>query len=268
MPFDLKAALDKVPADKRKAVEDALKESTEFILHLDAVADEASTAKARVTEVEGNLKTIEDRWKLANDEFSKLVDDQDATQKERDDARAKLAAAETAKTEAQARLAQALETQPKVDLSKYLTAEQIENQRRTDAANQTAYFTEALDVMDEIRAVTGKGVKSGELIKNAMAAKQTPREYAEATYKLQEIRDTKAKEQRDKEIKEATDAGYAKALADSRNPATRTLGDSEDPFYTPKAEAKDGPKQPWDENPDVTPKDEQDLLRELHGMIQ
>lgn len=268
MPFDLKAALEKVPADKRKAVEDALKESTEFILHLDAVADEASTATAKIAEQAANLKVIEERWASANAEFSKTVDDLDATEKERDAARAKLEASEKATTEARARLAQALETQPKVDLSKYLTAEQIETQRRTDAANQTAYFTEALDVMDEIRAVTGKGVKSGELIKNAMAAKQTPREYAEATYKLQEIRDTKAKEQREKEIKEATDAGYAKALADSRNPATRTLGDSEDPFYTPKAEAKDGPKQPWDENPDVTPKDEQDLLRELHGMIQ
>lgn len=259
---DLKSLLEKVPAEKRKALEELLKEQTEFISVLEATATELETEKANRTQWEADKAKIEENWKVANDEYSTIVNDLDATQKQRDEAQKKIKEAETAKLDAEKRLAEALKNKPaEIDTSKFLTMEQFEERQRATAAAQTAYFGETLDTVAEVERLTGKRISPNQLIKDAIAAKKTPAQYAEETYKLAEVRtdaDKKAQEKRDREME---DKGYQKALAEARNPALRTLEDSEDPFYVPKSDK--GPMQPWDEPEGFVPEIEQKFIKEV-----
>jgi chromosome segregation ATPase len=269
MAFDLKSALDKVtdPA-KRKALEDALKEQTEFISVLEATATELETEKSKRTEWEADKKKIEENWRVANDEYSTIVNDLDATQKQRDEAQKKIKDAEAAKLAAEQRLAEAIKNKPaEVDTSKFLTQEQLDEKMRQHAGAQTAYFGETLDTVAEVERITGKRISPNQLIKDSIAAKKTPREYAEETYKLAELRTDAEKKATEKRDRENEDKGYQKALAEMRNPALRTLEDSSDPFYVPKTDK--GPVQPWEQPEGYVPEDEQKFLQELTtGKIQ
>jgi chromosome segregation ATPase len=263
MAFDLKSALEKVtdPA-KRKALEDALKEQTEFISVLEATATELETEKAARVDWEADKKKIEENWKVANDEYSTIVNDLDSTQKQRDAAQKKIQEAETAKVDAEKRLADALKHKPAdIDTSKFLTTEQFEERQRATAAAQTAYFGETLDTVAEVERLTGKRISPNQLIKDSIAAKKTPQAYAEEIYKLAEVRTESEKKAQEKRDKENEDKGYQRAIAESRNPALRTLEDSEDPFYVPKTDK--GPVQPWEEPEGYVPEFEQKFLKDV-----
>lgn len=264
---DLKSLLEKVPAEKRKAVEDALKEQTEFIQVLEATATELEKEKSERAQWEADRKLIQDNWKAANEDYSQLIESADATQKEKDAALKKVQELETAKLEAERRFAEAIKNKPaEVDTSKFLTVEQFEEKQRATAAAQTAYFGETLDTVAEIERLTGKRISPNQLIKDSIAAKKTPAQYAEETYKLAEVRTNAEKQAQEKRDRENEDKGYQKALAEMRNPALRTLEDSQDPFYVPKTDK--GPVQPWDLPEGHVPEEEQKLIRELTQSVQ
>lgn len=260
---DLKSLLDKIsdPA-KRKAVEDALKEQTEFIQVLEATATELEKEKSEREKWEADRKVIQENWKLANEDYSQLIDSADATQKEKAEALKKLEAAEQAKLDAEKRLAEAIKNKPtEIDTSKFMTQEEFDKRQREIAAAQTAYFGETLDTVAEVERLTGKRISPNQLIKDAIAAKKTPSQFAEETYKLAEVRTESAKKEQEKRDKENEEKGYARALAEARNPALRVMEDSEEPFYVPKSDK--GPIQPWEEPEGYTPEIEQKFLKEV-----
>ncbi len=264
--FDLTAALAKIPEDKRKAVEDVLKEQQAFIDVLDAQATELETTRTAKAELEANLEKINAGFELANAEYSKIIDDLDSTEKEKIAAQAKLEEANKAKIEAERKLAEATRLNPPVDTSKFLTQEQLDAKMREHAIAQTAYFGTTLDTVAEVERLTGQRVSPNALIQEATAAKKTPQQYAEEKYKLGEVRERREKEEKEKHDKGKFDEGYQKALAEMRNPALRTLEASEDPFYVPKEGEK--ALQPWDQPEGYVPPEEQAFMKEISKTVQ
>jgi hypothetical protein len=204
-------------------------------------------------ELTRRTKELEENWKTANEEYQRMQTTVEATNAEVAEAKAKAeeAAAKLAETEAKV-----------VDTTGFITADQLKEQVRQLALGQTAYYGEVDEALTDIRElVPGTRVSARSLMAAAAAANKSPREYAEEQYKLGEVRATRERDARQKEITEAEERGFQRAVAESANPSTRPMAESRDPFYVPKPGSEGGGMNPWDS--EATPPDEAKLLSEL-----
>jgi hypothetical protein len=175
---------------------------------------------------------LQSNWEKANTEYVRMQTDWDATVAEKDAARAKLAEAE-----------KKLNEQPKIDPEKFVSREQWQKEQQDLVNGSTAYFGDLLEIADEHRELFGKRISSAELIQKAAAAKQTPREFWESTYKVPEKRQEIAAKAEEDKLTVVRKEAYDKAVADlSKPPSARELEPSKQPFYTPQDQAT----SPWD----------------------
>lgn len=247
--------LDKIKtlSPEQKAKLDAtLKEFDVMVDDITSADEKRAAAEKAVEESKAALAVVEQDWKEAFAEFERVSNDSESSQKEILKAKAELEQAKREKLEVEGKLRDALgRKQTEVDASKFLTTEQYEEQRRKDAAAQTAYFGDTLDVVAEVERVTGNRISPKSLIQESIAAKKSLLEYAEEKYKLSEVKATKAKEAHDKEIAEAVKKGREEAYSEMANPNTRPLEDSRMPFYVAKDDKDASAGQPWDEHGNI-----------------
>lgn len=248
MPYDLKKMLEKVPAEKRAAVEAALKETDVIAQELESLSTSLETEKQKAADLEKTKKTYEENWEKAKKQYDEMYADWTSTQTEREEVAKKLKDAEDK-----------LAAMPNIDPSKVLTIEKYNEEQEKFAKGQVAYFGDALDAVANIERLTKTRVSPKTLVQEAMAAKKSPLEYAEEKYGLKAKEEELAKSEADKKDKEAEKRGYEKAVSELSNPATRTLESSKSPFLETKEGDKS--KQPWELT--ETPKDEQDFMAEL-----
>jgi len=254
----LQALLEKVPADKRAALEAELKGIDGFITELDAgflrqddysrKLDEAKTAREAW---ETEKKLIEENWTKAKDAYDELVADYNTTADERKAARERLAQVEKELSEHKAKT-------PAIDPAKVLTPEQYKEEQAKFAAGQAGFFRDVMATAYEIEQLTKTRVNPADLMDGAFQSKKSAREYAEEKYKLTELRkkaEEEAQKAHDDKIRQEE---REKVIAQYANPHTRPLESSRDPFIT---KVDDQPKQPWEITD--TPADERKMLDEL-----
>lgn len=259
MAFDLAKALEKVPADKRAALEAALKESQGFIEVIETQSAELENERTARKAWEAEKGEIEKNWQIASKEYTDLIDSNEATVKEKQDALKKKADLEQELLAAKARIAESVKVQPQIDTSKFQT---IEDANKLEAG-RAAYFAKVLRVQREHQKLfPDVDLDPEKFLMDALASKKGPEEYWQETYKVGEKREAIAKADKEKHDKEVEDRGYQRALAEMRNPALRTMDSSDEPFYAPK-EAK----QPWEMGDEELPEAQQ-LVKELSKTVQ
>jgi len=206
-------------------------------------------------ELAKRTQELNDAWEKANTEYVGVMDDYESTQKERDEAKKRADAAEAKAAEATKKAEEA-----KVDTSKLLTQEQLDERLQKYAAGQTAYFGDTLEIIAEHHKLFGTSVNPKEIIQQSMEAKKTPMQYWEEKYNVSAKRKELADAAEKTKNEEAEKRGYQKRVEEEANPATRDLSPSKNPFFVPKSQ--DGKDvQPWDsEGPTQA---ESELLNEL-----
>jgi hypothetical protein len=178
---------------------------------------------------------LEESWTKANAEYVKMQTDFTSTQAERDAAQAKL-------KEAEDKLAAAAA----IDLTKYVPREELGNEFAKYAAGQTAFFGDVLEIADEHRELFGSKISANQLMKDAMAAKKTPKEFWEEKYQVETKRQEVAKKADDDRIAQIKADARKEAMAELSDPNRRPLAPSDRPFY--ESTSSDGnAKNPWDD---------------------
>lgn len=250
-----KTALDKVPADKRAALDAALAGLDDFVAELESGYMRQSDYSQKMNAWQTEKATMQKNWDTAKEQYDKMFADWEQGEATREE----LKTAKQALADAEKKLKEVQDKAPNIDPSKVISPEQVDERLNNFGAGQVTYFTEAMDMAHEIEGLLKTRISPGTLLKEALAAKKTPKAYAEEKYELVKKREEAAKaaqEAHDNQIREET---RSKTIAELSNPATRPLADSKDPFFV----AKDGDKakQPWDLT--ETPADEAKLLQEL-----
>ena len=250
-----KAALDKVPADKRAALEQAVTGLDDFVKELEAGYMRQDDYSTKMDAWQKEKKTYETNWATAKDQYDQMFEDWkkgEATMTELTDAKKKLADAEAKVKELEGKA-------PAIDPSKVISPEQVQEQLNQFAAGQTQYFIEASNMAYEIEGLLKQRISPGDIISEALKAKKTPKAYAEEKYELPKKREEAAAAAKAEQERTIREDERKKVVSELSNPATRPLQDSKDPFYTAKDDK--GPKQPWELT--ETPVDEAKLLEEL-----
>lgn len=236
---NVKAALDKLSPEARAKAEAMFNEVSGLAEEMEQGYLRQSDYTKKTQELAARRQTLEQNWEKANTEYQQMLADTTATReeleqakKEKDDAAAKLAEAQ-----------KKLESTTAFDPAK--VSELMANEMKKYAGGQTAYFGSTLKVMREhARLFPNDDLDPEELIKDAMTAGKTPREFWEEKFKVQAKRDEIKAAEKQKELDAARDEGYKKRVSEEANPATRQPKASEIPFYTPADEKAD----PWDTN--------------------
>jgi hypothetical protein len=193
-------------------------------------------ATLRQSDYSRKMDELQTNWKKANEEYLRMQTDFGTTQTERDEAKAKLA-------ETEAKLATA-QTTPQIDTTKFFTREEVEARERTMASSQMSWMGDVLEGANEYEQLFGKKISHKTLMQEAMAAKKAPLDYLEETYKLSEKRAEKAAAEKVAYENTIREDERKKVTGEFLNPATRSLRESENPFWqSTAAEAK----QPWDD---------------------
>jgi hypothetical protein len=246
MPLD---KLKNLTAEQKAKLEATLKEFDVMVDEITTADEKRVAAEKTATDAAAALEVVQKDWQEAYSEFEKVSNDSQSSQKEVLKAKAELEQAKREKLEAESKLREALgRKQTEIDTSKFVTAEQLEAQRKRDAASQTAYWGDTLDAVADVERVTKQRISPKTLIQEAIAANKTPLAYAEEKYKLSEERAKQAKEVHDKELADERKKGREEAFAEMANPHTRPLEDSKSPFYVAKSDQDAAAGQPWDEN--------------------
>ena len=180
-------------------------------------------------------KTYETNWAKANTEYNAMLADLASTQAEK-------AAAATKLKEAEDKLA----TTQLIDPAKYISVDAYKSDMQKFAAGQTAFIGDVLEITDEHRDLFGTKLNPNQLMKEALAAQKTPKEYWTEKYAVPAKREEVAKTADDARIAAIKAEAKKEALAEYSNPSSRPLRDSDRPFY----ESSDGDttKNPWDDN--------------------
>jgi hypothetical protein len=233
----------KLEAEKVFGTESLTKLVEESALH---AADEAFKA---------DRETLQKNWDKANAEYIAMqdkVENSEATAKE-------LAQAKKDLAEAGEKLKAA---NPNIDLEKLQNdiVTRVKSEVATVELGARGMELDALDCVEEHTHLFGNRISTSQLVKDALAAKKPVQAYWNEKYGVQAKREEIAKATHDKEIADATEAGYKKALSEREHPGMRTLAPSKDPFWVPKPDGKEA-TQPWDA--EGAPSEEQALLQEL-----
>lgn len=197
----------------------------------------------KMDELRVKTETVEANWKKANDEYIRMQQDLEATVAEKEEAARKLAEAETKLRDSAAQ--PVTPPTPPIDPAKFLSVEAFEAEKKRIAAGQLAMSLDVLEAADRVQAITGTRISPKKLAIDAIAAGKDPAAYAEETYGLSAKEAEAAAAARKKELDDAREEGYRRAIAEAANPATRPLDASKDPFYVPKPEGGTA-VQPWD----------------------
>lgn len=203
----------------------------------------------------GEKARLQANWDRANTEYIAMqekVADHEATAKE-------LAEAKKALGEASEKLKTAM---PALDLDK-LTKDITAVVRGEAATLEMGARTTELDALECVaahRELFGQNLSVRQLVQDALAAKKSPTAYWEEKYQVANKRTEVQKAAHDKEIADATEAGYKKRIGEEANPATRSLAPSKDPFWVPKPATTEA-MQPWDAT--EQPAEEKALFDEL-----
>lgn len=237
---NLKAVLGKITdPEKRAKVEAALAEVDEISTELEAGYLRQQDYTRKTQELASTRQKIQSDWEVANGEYQRMLKEHEdmqasltSTQREKDEAAAKLAAAEAK-----------LKEVPQLDPSKYLTQEQVHQEMQKLAAGFNAYTGRVLKVQREHSKLFGEDLDPEELMREAAASGKAPDEYWNEKFKVADKRKEIAEAAEAKKLAEAEQKGYQKRLSEEANPATRELKTSEIPFYTPKDEKE---ASPWD----------------------
>jgi hypothetical protein len=118
-------------------------------------------------------------------------------------------------------------------------------QARELAAGQLGYFSEVLSIGHQHQQLFNKPLDSAQLIKEAIAAKQTPDAYWRGKYNPDARREELAKSADDKRLADARADERAKVISEYSNPASRPLQPSENPFYDPLGSGADTAADPF-----------------------
>jgi len=227
--------------DEKAKLEDAFNLSPTIKKHIEGgflrqsdYSREMDKIRQKERETEAYKAKLEENWNKANEEYLRMQTEAGTTVAELEAAKNKLREVEDK-----------LATVPQIDPSKFIAKEDMENQFRTFAAGQTAYFGDVLEIMDEHRELTGNKLNPKTLIREAMEAKKTPMEYWNEKYQVENLRSEKAKAADEARIAEIKEEARKEAMAMYANPASRPLRDSDKPFY--ERLGSDG-KNPWDDN--------------------
>jgi hypothetical protein len=199
--------------------------------------------------------TLQANWDKANSEYLAMQDqvaNGDAT-------RVELAQAKKDLAEATEKLKTA---NPGVDIDK-LTADitkVVMDKAGTLELGRGAIELDAIECVAAHRELFGQGISARQLVQDALAAKKPVTAYWEEHYKVADKRTELSKAAHDKEMKDADEAGYKRALAEREHPGTRPLAPSKDPFWVPKPSTTEA-MQPWES--EGRPAEEEALLGEL-----
>jgi hypothetical protein len=197
-------------------------------------------------------------WDTANAEYlamqtkvTALETKVGATQAEKDAAAAKLAAAE----------------KKVADLSTFDPVK-FKEELLTDATKKFNDFNvgarsfelDALECVADHQQLFGTRLSAKQLALDALAAGKDPQTFWKEKFGVDAKREEIAKAAHQKELDDHGRKVLDDYLAAQNNPATRTMTDSRNPFYTPVGDGKTV-AQPWDAT--ETPSDEQALFGEL-----
>lgn len=243
----VEAQTDLTPEEKAKMLEafntDKLSKAMDNgVMMQDRFNRSMDDLRRQQTELTNKAAKLQQDWETANAEYIRMQEDMGSTQ-------AELAAAKKAADDAKTELDKAT----KIDPAKVITADQLTELRRQDAAAIFQFNTEMALVQQQHKQLFGEDLNPMELYKATIESeKRSPIAYWEEKYKVPEKRAEIAKAAHDKEIAEAVEKGKQEAIAQMSNPATRSMRPSTSPFFTPEGEVKEGdtarPKSgPWDE---------------------
>lgn len=250
-----KALLDKITdPDKKAKLEAALAEVDDISTELENGFLRHQDYTKKTQELSAHRKEIDDDWNTANAEYQRML-------KENQDMQSSLTSTQAEKDEAAAKLAEAqkkLSETPTIDPSKFITPEQHQADMQKIAVGFNQYTGQVLKVISRHRKLFGEELDPEELMKGSAVAGKAPADYWSETYKVPEKEKELADAAQAKLLADAKQEGYKQALAEAANPATRTLKQSETPFYTPKDEKTESP---WDSST-MTPTDTK-FLEEL-----
>jgi hypothetical protein len=250
-----KSALDKVPADRRSALDAAVAGLDDFIAELEAGHMRQDDYSRKMNEWQAEKKEMLSNHALAEKQYNEMFEDWQKGQ-------ASVAELTKAKQEldaAKAKITDLEKRAPAIDPARVISPEDVDEKLNNYAAGQIQFLGEAEEAAFEIQDYLGKRVSPTSLMKEALAAKKTPKAYAEEKFELpkhREAAETKRKEEHEKKIREDE---RTKTIAELSNPATRPLSDSKDAFVGIKQGDKN--VQPWELT--EVPADEQKLLQEL-----
>ena len=189
---------------------------------------------------------LDSNWSKANAEFLKMQQDVDSTKAERDAAAQKLKEAE-----------EKLKNAPTFDAAS-LHAD-LDRKQASFAAGSVAYMGDVFEAGDTYQELFGKPLNRKQFMQDAAAAKKSPLDYAEETYKFSEKRAERDKAEREKQDEAIRKEAREQAIAEFQNPATRPLQDSQNPFHISSTEAKN----PWDDDATQSPA-YKNMLTALH----
>jgi hypothetical protein len=215
-----------------------------------------SAGEIAASEYEGRRTELEASWNRANTEYLAMQDklaNHEATVGELEQAKEDLATA-TERLKAAA---------PNIDLDKLKNdiVAVVRSEAQTLEVGRGAMEIDAIECVAAHRELFGQSLSVRQLITDALAAKKPVAAYWEEKYNVPAKRDEIAKAAHDKEIQDATNAGYQRAMSEREHPGTRPLAESKSPFWVPKADKPTEGIQPWDET--AAPAEERALLTEL-----
>lgn len=249
------ALLDKVPAEKRASLDAALSGLDDFIKEMESGYMRQSDYSVKMNAWQTEKTVMTENYNKAKAQYDSMYEDWQKGEASLTELKAAKDKAEDLEKE----LTTLRAASPAIDPSKIVTPEQLSTQLNTFGAGQVSFFTEAMDVAYEIEGLLQKRISPGTLLTEALAAKKTPKLYAEEKFELVKKREERAVADKAAEEKRLREDERSKVIAEMSNPATRTLSDSKDPFFSTRDDK--GPKQPWELT--ETPADEQKILQEL-----
>jgi len=254
MALDIKALIAKagLTGDAAEAAQKAFSSEA-----LTTAIEEEAMHKANAA-FETDKAKMKENWETANREYMQMQEelktvraDADSTKAERDASAAKLKEAEKKVTELSS-----------VDLGKLKTEILAEAKQSFGEFEVGARSIEldALECVSEHQQLFGQKLSVKTLVTEALAAKKAPADYWNEKYNVSAKREEIAKAAHDKELADHGKKVLDEYIAAQSNPATRTMTDSRNPFYTPAADPTKT-VQPWDMTDQ--PSDETALMNEL-----
>lgn len=256
MAGEWKKLLDKVPADKRAAVEAAISEVGDFAAELDSGVMRQDDYSRKMNAWKTEKETMQTNWNTAKEQFDEMQEkfnNHEATMGELTEAKNK---ADRLEQELNRVKTQA----PAIDPEKVVTKEDMAKAINEFGSGQVAYFNQSMDLAFELESLTKARVNPSTIIAEALKAKKSPADYVEEKYKLSELRTKHTEAERAEHETKIRSEERQKTIAELTNPSTRPLVDSKDPFIATKEDDK--AKQPWEltDKPADEAKFEQELF--------